>query len=150
MTPVPLRTPVEIFGTPHSNFVRAVRMVLAEKALAYDYLPVRPHSREAHAVHPLGLVPGLRHGDVVLGESQAIVAYLDGLSLDSPMGPSGPNAEAAEIAQWISIVATTVDQTLIRRGHCHVDTDGGSRAIRASWVRFGIPFIAVTGFPPRS
>jgi glutathione S-transferase len=31
------------------------------------------------------------------------------------MGPSGPNAEAAEIAQWISIVATTVDQTLIRR-----------------------------------
>jgi glutathione S-transferase len=83
-------------------------MVLAEKGLAHDY-------SEAHAVHRLGLVPGLRHGDVVLGESQAIVAYLDGLSPDSPMGPSGAIAEAAEIAQWISIVATTVDQTLIRR-----------------------------------
>jgi glutathione S-transferase len=115
MTNLPLQTLIEIFGTPHSNFVRAVRMVLAEKALAYDYLPDRPHSPEAHAVQPLGLVPGLRRGDVVLGDSQAIVAYLDGLSLDLPMGPSGPNAEAAAIAQWISIVATIVDQTLIRR-----------------------------------
>jgi glutathione S-transferase len=107
--------PVAILGTPHSNFVRAVRMVLREKGLAHDYLPVRPHSPEANAVHPLGLVPALRHGDVVLGESQAIVAYLDGLSPASPMGPSGPIAEAAEIAQWISIMATTLDQTLIRR-----------------------------------
>jgi glutathione S-transferase len=52
---------------------------------------------------------------VALGESQAIVAYLDSLQPETPMGPSGPPAEAAEIAQWISIVATTVDQALIRR-----------------------------------
>ena len=107
--------PVEILGTPHSNFVRAVRMVLAEKGLTYEYHPVRPHSPEALAVHPLGLVPGLKHGDVVLGESQAIIAYLDGLWPRSPMGPSGSIAEAAEITEWISIVATAVDQTLIRR-----------------------------------
>jgi hypothetical protein len=30
-------------------------------------------------------VPGLRHGEVVLGECQAIIAYLDGLSADLPM-----------------------------------------------------------------
>lgn len=105
----------EIFGTPFSNFVRAVRVAIAEKGLAYEYHPVPPHSPEAIAAHPLGLVPGLRHGEVVLGESQAIIAYLDGLWPDIPMGPSGTPAEAAEIAQWISIVATAVDRTLIRR-----------------------------------
>jgi glutathione S-transferase len=114
-TAMPAQAPLEIFGTPFSNFVRAVRTAIAEKGLAYDYLPVRPHSSEAEAVHPLGLVPGLRHGEVVLGESQAVITYLDGLWPERPMGPSGPPAEAAEIAQWISIVATTVDQVLIRR-----------------------------------
>ena len=112
---MPVQTPVEIFGSPHSNFVRAVRIALAEKGFSYDYHPVQPHSREARAVHPLGLVPGLRHGEVLLGESQAIIAYLDGLWADTPMGPSGPVAEASEIIQWICIVATAVDQTLIRR-----------------------------------
>ena len=50
-------TPVEIFGTPHSYFVRAVRVTIAEKGIPYEYHPVRPHSPEALAVHPLGLVP---------------------------------------------------------------------------------------------
>lgn len=107
---MPVQAPVEIFGTPHSDFVRAVRVAIAEKGLPYEYRPVRPHSPEALAVHPIGLVPGLKHGEVVLGESQAIIAYLDDLWPESPMGPSGPIAEAAEITQFISIVATAVDQ----------------------------------------
>jgi len=107
--------PIEIFGSPFSNFVRAVRVAIAEKGLCYDFHPVRPHSPEARAVHPLGLVPALRHGEIVVGESQAVIAYLDGLSAAKPMGPSGPAAEAAEITQWISIVATAVDRILVRR-----------------------------------
>jgi glutathione S-transferase len=51
----------------------------------------------------------------VLGESAAIVGYLDDLWPDTPIGPSGPPAEAAEIAQWISIVTNSVDRTLLRR-----------------------------------
>jgi glutathione S-transferase len=115
MTDLSVQAPIEILGTPYSNFVRAVRMAIAEKGIPYDYAPVAPNSPEARAVHPLGLVPGLRHGEVVLGESQAIIAYLDSLWTERPMGPSGPAAEAADVIQWISIVATTVDQTLIRR-----------------------------------
>ena len=107
--------PIEIFGTPYSNFVRAVRVTLAEKSISYEYHPVRPHSPEAYAIHPFGLVPGMKHGEVVLCESQAIIAYLDGLWPESPMGPSGSIAEAAEVTQWISIVGSAVDQTLIRR-----------------------------------
>ena len=115
IAPISAQTTLKIFGTPYSNFVRAIRMVLAEKGLGYDHSPVSPHAPEADLVHPFGLVPALRHGEVVVGESSAIVGYLDAIWPGTPMGPSGPPATAAEIAQWISIVATTVDPIFIRR-----------------------------------
>jgi len=106
---------IEIYGIPQSNFTRAVRMVCAEKAIDYDHFPVRPHSGEANAIHPLGKVPGLRHGLVKLGESRAIVAYLDRLHPETPMMPASPDAPAAEAEQWLSIIMTAMDPVLIRR-----------------------------------
>lgn len=106
--------PIEIFGIPQSNFVRAMRMTALEKGIEHVLHPVLPHSPEACSVHPLGLVPGFRHGDVRLGESTAILTYLDRLYA-TPMGPAGSPYQAAETAQWISIVATTVDRVFIRR-----------------------------------
>ena len=70
---------IEIFGFPQSNFTRAVRIVCEEKSIEYEYFPVPPHSPEANAIHPLGKIPCLRHGEVSLGESSAIAAYLDRL-----------------------------------------------------------------------
>jgi glutathione S-transferase len=106
---------IEIYGIPQSNFTRAVRMVCGEKGIDYDHLPVRPHSDEANALHPLGKVPGLRHGEVRLGESRAIVAYLDRLYPETPMMPASPGAPAAEAEQWLSIVMTAMDPVLIRQ-----------------------------------
>jgi len=106
---------IEIFGMAQCNYLRAVRMAALEKSIAHIHHPVMPHSPEAQTAHPMGLVPGLRHGEVNLGESQAIIAYLDGRYPDTPMGPAGPPAEAAEIAQWSSIVATAVDRIFVRR-----------------------------------
>jgi glutathione S-transferase len=106
---------IEIYGIPQGNFTRAVRMVCAEKAIDYDYFPVNPHSDEANAVHPLGKVPGLRHGDVRLGESRAIVAYLDRLYPETPMMPASPDAPAAEAEQWLSIIMTAMDPVWIRQ-----------------------------------
>jgi glutathione S-transferase len=106
---------IEIYGIPQSNFTRAVRMVCEEKAIDYDHLPVRPHSDEANAIHPLGKIPGLRYGQVRLGESRAIVAYLDRLYPETPMMPTGPGAPAAEAEQWFSIVMTAMDPVWIRQ-----------------------------------
>jgi glutathione S-transferase len=36
-----------------------------------------PHTPEIDAVHPLGKIPALRHGDVTLAESRAICFYID-------------------------------------------------------------------------
>jgi glutathione S-transferase len=106
---------IEIFGFPQSNFTRAVRIVCEEKSIEYEHFPVPPHSPEANAIHPLGKIPCLRHGQVSLGESRAIVAYLDRLYPETPMVPASPQALAGEIEQWASIVATAVDPVLIRR-----------------------------------
>jgi glutathione S-transferase len=106
---------IELFGIPQSNFVRAVRIICEEKSIRYDYFPVNPHSIEADQIHPLGKIPGLRHGDVKLGESVAIVAYLDSLYPEKPMATAASSSQAGVVEQWISIVMTAVDPIFIRQ-----------------------------------
>ncbi|HEY0523091.1 MAG TPA: glutathione S-transferase family protein [Stellaceae bacterium] len=106
---------IEIFGVPQSNFTRAVRIACEEKAIAYDYHPVRPHSPDVVAIHPLGKIPALRHGELTLAESWPIVSYLDKLFPEAPMIRTGTTALTAEVEQWVSIVGTSVDPVLVRK-----------------------------------
>jgi glutathione S-transferase len=105
---------VEIIGMPQSTFVRVVRMTCEEKGVPYDLTAARPHSQEINAVHPFGKVPGMRHGDVELCESKAIATYLD-RSFDGPKVIPDDPAQAAQVEQWVSIVNTTIDPTMIRQ-----------------------------------
>jgi glutathione S-transferase len=106
---------IEIFGVPQSNFTRAVRIACEEKAIEYDYHAVPPHSSDVAAIHPLGKIPALRHGDLTLAESWPIVSYLDRLFPEVPMVQIGTTALTAEVEQWVSIVATSVDPVLVRK-----------------------------------
>lgn len=61
-----------------------VRLALEVKKLAYEYKPVHllnnggeQHSAEYRSLNPMGGVPTLVHGSNVLGQSIAIVEYLD-------------------------------------------------------------------------
>ena len=104
---------VEIFGIPQSTYVRAVRMACEEKSIVYELIPAMPHSPEVLAIHPFGKVPVMRHGNVALCESKAIATYLDRVFPDAPVMPLEPR-EAAQAEQWISLVNTVIDRTLIR------------------------------------
>jgi glutathione S-transferase len=106
-------TRLEILGIPQSNFVRAVRMACEEKGLAYDVLPLMPQTPEVLAIHPFGKVPVLRHGEVKVAETRAIIAYLDAAFPDAPVIPKAP-AAAARAEAWISMVTTAVDRAFIR------------------------------------
>ena len=104
---------VEIIGFAPSTYVRAIRMVCEEKAISYDLKPVAPHAPEAAAIHPFGKIPVMRHGDFELCESKAIATYLD-LSFPGPkVIPTEPR-HAALTEQWVSLVNTRIDTTLIR------------------------------------
>ncbi len=90
-------------------------MALAEKAVACTMHNCAPHTTEIEAVHPFGLVPGLRDGDITLWETAAIVQYLDecfdtGVSL-RPASISG----RARCTQWISAVNSQLYDTMVRR-----------------------------------
>jgi glutathione S-transferase len=49
-------------------------MACEEKGVPYDLVPVPPHSPEVEAIHPLGKIPAMRHGDITLCESKAITS----------------------------------------------------------------------------
>ena len=68
---------VQVYGLPQSNFVWAVRIALAEKGVRHENVPVMSHTPEVVALHPLGKIPVLRHGDVTIPESRAIIDYVD-------------------------------------------------------------------------
>lgn len=98
---------LEIIGAPQSNFVRTVRMACIEKDVAYTLDPARPHTPPVDAIHPLGKILVMRHGDVTLCELKAICTYID-LAFDGPpLIPRDPRG-AAMTEQWISLVNTAI------------------------------------------
>lgn len=120
-------TTVEIIGAPESNFVWAVRIACAEKGVPHVNIPAPPHD-SAWAVHPLGKIPTMRHGDVSLFESRAICLYIDRACEGPALAPLGAVA-AAEMEQWVSLVVTDVEPLAIRRllfGYMFPKTGDGS------------------------
>jgi glutathione S-transferase len=104
---------VEIIGPAPSTYTRVARMVCEEKAIPYELKQMPPHSPDVSAIHPFGKVPVMRHGDFELCESKAIAPYLD-LSFPGPkLFPTDPR-HAALTEQWVSLVNTKIDGTLVR------------------------------------
>jgi glutathione S-transferase len=104
---------IEIIGPAPSTYTRVARMVCEEKAIPYELKQSPPHSPDVNAIHPFGKVPVMRHGDFELCESKAIATYLD-LSFSGPrLIPTEPR-HAALTEQWVSLVNTKMDGTLVR------------------------------------
>jgi glutathione S-transferase len=103
----------EIIGSVRSTYTRVVRMVCEEKAIEYVLTETMLGAPEILAIHPFGKMPVLRHGDVALCESKAIATYLDRSFPGPGLFPSDPRL-AALTEQWVSLVNTVVDGTMIR------------------------------------
>src|SRR4051794_3009472 len=103
----------EIIGSARSTYTWAVCMVCEEKGIEYE-LTERPlRAPEIMAIHPLGKMPVLRHGEVELFESKAIATYLD-RSFPGPQVFPSDTRGAALTEQWVSFVNTVIDRSFIR------------------------------------
>jgi glutathione S-transferase len=103
----------EIIGSTRSTYTWAVRLLCEEKGITYSWTETPLRAPELFAIHPFGKMPVLRHGDLELFESKAIATYLD-RRFDGPqLFPSDPR-QLAFTEQWISLVNTLIDRTLIR------------------------------------
>lgn len=70
---------MKLYGANGSPFFRKARVVLEEKGIPYEtenLVPV-PKTPELLAMHPLGKIPILRDGAVVVPDSSVICAYLE-------------------------------------------------------------------------
>ena len=94
-----------VYGFTRSTFVNIVRMVLTHKEVPYTFRDLEPEmGKPSHlALHPFNRVPILQHGDFVLYETSAIVAYLDETFPRLPLQPRDIPGRA-RMDQWISIV----------------------------------------------
>jgi glutathione S-transferase len=103
----------EIIGSARSTYTWAVCMVCEEKGIEYALIESPLRAPEIIAIHPLGKMPVLRHGQVELFESKAIATYLD-RSFPGPQVFPSDTLGAALTEQWVSFVNTVIDRTLIR------------------------------------
>jgi glutathione S-transferase len=81
-----------LYGAGLSPFVRKVRVVLAEKQVAYDHDPVLPFnvSAEYKAISPLGKIPAYRDEHGALADSSVICAYLEKRHPTPALYPTDP------------------------------------------------------------
>jgi glutathione S-transferase len=88
-------------------------MVCEEKSIDYRLTEAPLQAPEIRAIHPFGKMPVLRHGDLELCESKAIATWLD-RSFPAPfVFPPEPRLSALT-EQWVSLVNTVFDRTLVR------------------------------------
>lgn len=83
---------ITIHGVAPSPFVRKVRVVLAEKGIAYEMKPQPPfnQSPEFFEISPLGKIPVLEDGDFTLPDSSAVSAYLERVQPNPSLYPADP------------------------------------------------------------
>jgi glutathione S-transferase len=105
---------LEIVGGAPSNYVWVCRIACAEKGVPYRHVEAMPHSPEVDAIHPLGRIPVMRHGNVTLAESRAICFYIDSAFDGPPLVPSDL-VPAAQVEQWVSLVNTGIDPVWLRQ-----------------------------------
>ena len=106
-------TKPEIIGSSRSTYTWAVRMVCEEKGIDHVLTEAPLRAPEVRAIHPFGRMPVLRHGDLELFESKAIATYLDRRFPGAELLPSDARVGAL-IEQWVSLVNTLIDRTLMR------------------------------------
>ena len=103
----------EIIGSIRSSYTRVVCMVCEEKGIDYVLSETPIGAPALLAIHPFGKMPVLRHGDFELCESKAIATYLDRVFPVPQLIPPDPRL-AALTEQWVSLVNSVVDGTMIR------------------------------------
>ncbi len=91
--------PIKLYDFATSPNCQRVKVVLEEKGLAYETVPIDLRKQEQKApeylaMNPYGKVPALVDGGTVLYESCIINEYLEDRYPDPPLLPADPSARA--------------------------------------------------------
>jgi len=111
-----------LHGYRYSVYVRIVRLVLAEKGLAYEQVEVNPFAADVPAdylaLHPFGRVPTLVHDGFALYETGAITRYVDRAFPGPALQPADPK-RLARMDQIVGVVDAYAYWPLVRQVFVH-------------------------------
>jgi glutathione S-transferase len=108
--------PITLYGAPNTRSLR-VAWTLEELGLDWDCHYI-DFSKAAHrapqflAINPVGKVPALKDGDLVLIESSAICLYLAERYGDGCLLPEPGSKQRALHQQWVSFIISELEQPL--------------------------------------
>jgi glutathione S-transferase len=106
-----------LYGAAYSVYVRAARVALQEKGVAYRLLPVDVFSEEGVPAvhlerHPFGRIPAFEYRGFRLYEASAITRYVDEAFAGPPLQPRSPEGRA-RVNQVISILDSYAYRLLV-------------------------------------
>ncbi|MBV9520579.1 MAG: glutathione S-transferase family protein [Hyphomicrobiales bacterium] len=106
-----------IFGAKYSVYVRIVRLVLAEKGVDYELLPVDVFAKGGPPFdyldrHPFGRIPAFEHKGFSLYETSAVTRFVDE-AFEGPKLQSSNIRERARCNQLMSIADNYVYPHLV-------------------------------------
>src|SRR5262245_11589114 len=121
-----LRPPTEtnmtetlIFYTNPMSRGRIVRWMLEEVDEPYETVLLDYASTmkgpEYLAINPMGKVPAIKHGDVVVTEAAAICAYLADMFPDRGLAPPSGNQMRGPYYRWLFFAAGPVESAVVGR-----------------------------------
>ncbi|MBS1036220.1 MULTISPECIES: glutathione S-transferase family protein [Gluconobacter] len=94
-----------VYGIPLSGHVHRVRLFLSILKLDYSFVEASMQSSEVLKLNPLGQIPILEDGDIILTDSNAILVYLaKTYASDSSWLPEDALG-TARVQKWFSIAA---------------------------------------------
>jgi glutathione S-transferase len=99
---------IVLYGSEFSGHTHRVELLLLMLGLPYEFIPAPAEARrsaEFLRLNPLGQVPVIEDGDLVLADSNAILVYL--AKRYAPEGRWLPEdaPTAAQVQRWLSIAA---------------------------------------------
>jgi glutathione S-transferase len=104
---------VKLYWRPGSAAM-APHAALAEIGAEYELVRIEREEAQAdpgyRALNPLGVVPTLVDGDLVLTESAAILLYLADAHPEARLAP----VDRAELYRWLVFMTNTVQTTMLR------------------------------------
>ncbi len=103
---------MKLYNVEFSGNCYKVRLLLSMLEINYEIIPIDIKKREQKAPdylkkNPLGEIPTLEDGDLVLRDSQAILVYLARKYGSDDWLPSKPN-EMAQVMQWLSTACNEI------------------------------------------
>ncbi|MDR6982417.1 glutathione S-transferase [Rheinheimera pacifica] len=124
--------PLTLYTNPQSRG-RIIRWLLEELNVAYEVkvLQYGPEMKSAEflALNPMGKVPVITHGDVVVTEAAAICAYLADQFADKQLAPAPNSPKRANYYRWLFFAAGPLEMaTTAKAYNWRLDADNAAAA----------------------